>query len=59
MGKIVRELKASGLSEEELERRLKMEPEEQERLADLRTSPELRGKDSYGLAWVPDPDGHR
>lgn len=53
MGDIVRALRDEGLTSEEIERRLGMESEERERLAELRGSPELAGKDSFGRGWVP------
>lgn len=56
MGDIVRTLEAEGISPEEIERRAGMEPEERERLADLRGSPEVSGKDSFGRGWVPTRD---
>jgi hypothetical protein len=53
MGNIIRALQESGMSEEAIHARLGMEPEEQERLSDIRTSPEAAGKDSFGKGWVP------
>lgn len=52
MGDIVRSLQ-SELTHEEIEQRCGMESEEIERLSELRGSPELRGKDSFGKGWVP------
>lgn len=53
MGEIVRGLRDAGLSEEDVERRLGMEPEERERLEDTRGSPTAAGKDDFGQGWVP------
>ncbi len=53
MASIVRELATQGLTDKEIEKRLGMEDEERERLADLRTSPEQAGKESFGRGWVP------
>jgi ParB-like chromosome segregation protein Spo0J len=53
MAGIVRELVKQGLTDDEIERRLGMEDEERERLADMRGSPDKAGKDSFGKGWVP------
>ena len=53
MGDIVRQLQNEGLSDEEICTRLGMEDEELERLSDMRGSPELAGRDSFGKGWVP------
>ncbi len=55
MGAIVRQLQAEGLTAAEIERRLGMDPEERDRLGDMRGSPEKAGKDSFGRGWVPVP----
>lgn len=54
MSKILTELLKDGLPNGRIEVALGMEPEEVERLTDLRTSPEHAGKDSFGQGWVPD-----
>ena len=53
MSAIVRDLQGSGLSQEEIEKRLGMEDEEVSRLTDARPSPEHAGKDFFGKGWVP------
>lgn len=53
MGKIVRELRESGLPDEEIRTRLGMEQEEIERLADFTPSPDRVGQESFGKGWVP------
>jgi len=55
MSSIVVELRSSGVSDDEISRRLGMEEEEIDRLADARSSPEAAGRDSFGRGWVPDP----
>ncbi len=55
MGEIVAELRASGVTDDDIKRRLGMESEEVERLADARGSPDAAGRDSFGRGWVPDP----
>jgi ParB-like chromosome segregation protein Spo0J len=57
MGEIVRELRESGLTDDAIQQRLGMEQEEIDRLTDLRSSPELAGKESFGKGWVPTPKG--
>jgi ParB-like chromosome segregation protein Spo0J len=55
MAQIVGELKARGLSDEELVKRLQMEDEEVERLADNSGMPaRVGGKQGFGKAWMPD-----
>lgn len=56
MADIIRDLIARGLTDEEIRKRMGLEEEEFERLADLRSSPDLRGKDSFGKGWVPTPE---
>lgn len=56
MADIIRDLVAGGLTREEICKRMGLEREEFERLADLRSSPDLRGKDSFGKGWVPTPE---
>ena len=41
------------LVRDEVCRRMGLEREEYDRLIDLRSSPELRGQDSFGRGWVP------
>ncbi len=53
MGEIVRDMQAQGMSDDEVCRKLGMELEELERLADERPSPARAGKDSFGRGWVP------
>lgn len=53
MGKLVRELVDSGMSEAEVGHKLGMEGEEVTRLIDFRTSPEQVGQESFGKGWVP------
>lgn len=55
MAEIVRTAQEDGLTEEEICTGFGMEPEEIDRLADMRPSPEHAGKDSFGRGWVPDP----
>ncbi len=55
MGDIVRAAMAAGATEADVCARFGMEPEEVDRLADVRSSPEHAGKDSFGRGWVPDP----
>lgn len=55
MGSIVRALKARGLDEEAISKRLGMEREEVDRLSDTRGSPQAGGRESFGRGWVPDP----
>lgn len=57
MGNIVRELQGAGFTTYQIETRLGMESEEQQRLSDLRSSPELMGQDSFGAGWVPTREG--
>lgn len=57
MADIVRSIQASGLSDEEIMRRLGMDREEVVRLGDARGSPESAGKDSFGKGWVPTERG--
>tara|TARA_R110000850_G_scaffold214101_1_gene340071 strand:+ start:408 stop:914 length:507 start_codon:yes stop_codon:yes gene_type:complete len=54
MAAIVRELRASGLDDEEIQRELGMESEEVDRLGDVREQPEIVGRDTYGRGWVPE-----
>lgn len=56
MADLVRDLLADGLNKKEICERMGLEREEFDRLADLRSSPELRGKDSFGKGWVPTPE---
>jgi ParB-like chromosome segregation protein Spo0J len=56
MADIVRAAQAEGLSEEAICSGFGMEPEELDRLADMRPSPKHAGKDSFGRGWVPDPN---
>lgn len=56
MGEIVRSMMAEGRTAEQVCVELGMEMEELERLADLRGSPEMAGKDSFGKGWVPKAD---
>ena len=53
MGEIVRTLHDLGLRDAEICEKLGMEEEELERLSDLRGSPEMAGKDSFGQGWIP------
>lgn len=53
MSDIVRAIQASGLTDEEIQRRLGMEQEEIDRLVDARGNAEAVGKDSFGKGWVP------
>lgn len=55
MGEIVRSMLDDGRSHEDVARDMGMEMEEVERLADLRSSPERVGQDSFGRGWVPLP----
>lgn len=55
MASIVRAMMSEGRTEAEVADALGMEPEEVERLADERGSPDQVGKDSFGRGWVPDP----
>ena len=57
MSKIVRDLQAAWLKHPDREKRLGMEPEEIERLSDLRGSPDNAGQESFGKGWVPDTAG--
>ena len=52
MGDIIREIKKS-VPDQEIGKRLGMEPEEIDRLSELRGSPELVGKDQFDKGWVP------
>lgn len=54
MGNIVRTLRDQGLTDADILRRLGMEDEELDRLAETRGSPDLVGKDSFGEGWIPD-----
>lgn len=55
MADIVRAAQAAGCTEDDICKRFGMEPEEIDRLADMRPSPQHAGKDSFGRGWVPDP----
>ena len=57
MATIVQDLLAAGMEPEAIQVRLGMDIEEVTRLADVRASPEVHGKDSFGQGWVPDPEG--
>jgi ParB-like chromosome segregation protein Spo0J len=54
MGDIVRAAQDAGLSEDAIVKAFGMEPEEIDRLADMRSSPDTAGKDSFGRGWIPD-----
>lgn len=54
MGDIVRQLKEDGLSDGEIMIRLGMEQEEIDRITNVKQSPDMVGKDSFGKGWVPD-----
>ncbi len=53
MADIVRKLKSLGYDDNEITTKLQMEPEELNRLCSMESSPELKGKDSFGRGWVP------
>ncbi len=53
MGEIVRAMREEGMPDDEICRKLGMEDEELERLADERSSPTRVGKDSFGKGWTP------
>lgn len=55
MSDIVQQLKADGLSDAEISSRLGMEQEEIDRLAEVKGSPDLAGRDSFGKGWAPKP----
>lgn len=55
MGEIVRAAQERGATEDQICEQFGMEPEEVDRLADIRSSPEHAGKDSFGMGWVPSP----
>lgn len=57
MADIVRQLQAAGVADDEITRRLGMEQEEIDRLADARGNADLVGKDSFGKGWIPDAIG--
>lgn len=53
MGKIVRALIASGKTEEQVAIELGMDSEETARLADMRGSIDVAGKENFGKGWTP------
>lgn len=53
MGEIVTQLRDAGCSDEEIQRRLGMDPQEVSRLADTRGAAATLAKDSFGAGWVP------
>jgi hypothetical protein len=53
MSKIAKELRADGMTQEEMQERLGMDKEEAIRLLDQRGSPEAGGRDHFGKGWAP------
>jgi hypothetical protein len=53
MSEIVRAIADAGIEKDEIQRRLGMDSEELDRLSDMRGSPDMKSKDSFGKGWVP------